>query len=221
MAAGPFQATAIPQLDKAKSVVIPTHEFAGPNGAPWIEERLDFPESWDLHVMDMAGHNKPVLTAQQIAAQYTVKFKNAGAWWSEIDVSGLVQATFFADPATGKPKLDPSSLELQNLVAGVQGAWVVPLFTKKVQLQAVIQGVIGAARDYEAPGNGTIVVRPVGSGGPAMGQVAGQLQVVVQPFDGLGLQFFIGTQGSISKVGPVTTLDGTPVLLGIQWAFDL
>jgi hypothetical protein len=160
-------------------------------------------------------------TAQQIAAQYTVKFKNAGAWWSEIDVSGLVQATFFADPATGKPKLDPSSLELQNLVAGVQGAWVVPLFTKKVQLQAVIQGVIGAARDYEAPGNGTIVVRPVGSGGPAMGQVAGQLQVVVQPFDGLGLQFFIGTQGSISKVGPVTTLDGTPVLLGIQWAFDL
>ena len=46
MAAGPFQATAVPQnKDKAKSVIIPTHEFAGPNGTPLIEERLDFPES--------------------------------------------------------------------------------------------------------------------------------------------------------------------------------
>jgi len=70
MAANPFQATAVPQLKgEAKSVVIPTHEFAGPNGAPWIEERLDFPAGWNVRVMDMAGHNKPVLTAQQIAEQ--------------------------------------------------------------------------------------------------------------------------------------------------------
>ena len=34
MAAGPFQAKAVPQIKgKAKSVVIPTHEFAGPNTA--------------------------------------------------------------------------------------------------------------------------------------------------------------------------------------------
>jgi hypothetical protein len=70
MAAGPFQANAVPQLKgKAKSVTIPTHEFAGPGGAPWIEERLDFPATWDLHVMDMAGHNLPALTPQQIADQ--------------------------------------------------------------------------------------------------------------------------------------------------------
>ncbi len=70
MAAGPFQAKAVPQLSgKAKSVTIPTHEFAGPNGAPFIEERIDFPESWDVHVMDMAGHNMPALTPQQIAEQ--------------------------------------------------------------------------------------------------------------------------------------------------------
>src|SRR5712671_7252630 len=70
MAQTPFQAKAVSKLKgAAKSVVIPTHEFAGPNGAPWIEERLDFPASWDLHVMDMAGHNLPVLTPQQIAAQ--------------------------------------------------------------------------------------------------------------------------------------------------------
>jgi len=70
MAAGPFQAKAVPQLKgKAKSVTIPTHEFAGPNGAPWIEERIDFPSSWDIHVMDMAGHNLPALTPQQIAQQ--------------------------------------------------------------------------------------------------------------------------------------------------------
>jgi lactate racemase len=70
MAASPFQARAVPQLNgKAKSVTIPTHEFAGPNGAPWIEERIDFPESWDVHVMEMAGHLMPALTPQQIAEQ--------------------------------------------------------------------------------------------------------------------------------------------------------
>ena len=43
MAQTPFQAKAVSKLKgAAKSVVIPTHEFAGPNGAPWIEERLDF-----------------------------------------------------------------------------------------------------------------------------------------------------------------------------------
>ena len=68
MAAAPYQAKAVPQLKgKAKSVTIPTHEFAGPGGAPWMEERLDFPATWDLHVMEMAGHNLPVLTQAQIA----------------------------------------------------------------------------------------------------------------------------------------------------------
>ena len=70
MAAGPYQAKVVSQLHgKAKSVTIPTHEFAGPNGAPWIEERIDFPESWDVNVMDMAGHNRPTLSSQQIAEQ--------------------------------------------------------------------------------------------------------------------------------------------------------
>jgi len=36
---------------------------------PGVEERIDFPASWDLHVMDMAGHNLPILTPQQIAEQ--------------------------------------------------------------------------------------------------------------------------------------------------------
>jgi hypothetical protein len=70
LSAGPFQVNAVPQLKgKAKSVTIPTHEFAGPSGAPWIEERLDFPAAWDVHVMEMAGHNLPVLTPPQIADQ--------------------------------------------------------------------------------------------------------------------------------------------------------
>ena len=70
MAAGPYQAKSVPGLKGSRnSVVIPTHEFAGPNGAPWIEERIDFPATWDVHVMDMAGHNQPVLTPQQIADQ--------------------------------------------------------------------------------------------------------------------------------------------------------
>ncbi|MBZ5625830.1 MAG: lactate racemase domain-containing protein [Acidobacteriia bacterium] len=66
----PFQVKAVSQLKgAARSVVIPTHEFAGPNGAPWIEERLDFPANWDLQVMDMAGHNLPVMTPRLIADQ--------------------------------------------------------------------------------------------------------------------------------------------------------
>jgi nickel-dependent lactate racemase len=70
LAQSAYQVKAVSQLKgSAKSVVIPTHEFAGPNGAPWMEERIDFPASWDIHVMDMAGHNLPVLTAQQIADQ--------------------------------------------------------------------------------------------------------------------------------------------------------
>ena len=70
MARPPFQVKAVSQLKgKAKSVTIPTHEFAGPNGAPYLEERLDFPESWDIHVMNSAGHDVPALTPQQIAEQ--------------------------------------------------------------------------------------------------------------------------------------------------------
>jgi len=69
MAQTPFQAKSVPKLKATKSVIIPTHEFAGPNGAPWIEERMDFPANWDLHVMDMAGHSLPSLTPQQIAQQ--------------------------------------------------------------------------------------------------------------------------------------------------------
>jgi lactate racemase len=70
MAQTPFQAQAVSKLrGGARTVAIPTHEFAGPNGAPYLEERIDFPADWDVHVMEMAGHGLPVLTPQQIAEQ--------------------------------------------------------------------------------------------------------------------------------------------------------
>ncbi len=70
MASSAYQAKIVPKLKgSAKSVVIPTHQFAGPNGAPFIEERIDFPAAWDVHVQDMAGHSLPALTSDQIAAQ--------------------------------------------------------------------------------------------------------------------------------------------------------
>jgi len=70
MAQSAFQAKAVSQLKgSANSVVIPTHELAGPNGAPWIEERIDFPASWDVHVMDMAGHSRATISPEQIAEQ--------------------------------------------------------------------------------------------------------------------------------------------------------
>jgi len=70
MASSAYQAKIAPNLKgSAKSVVIPTHELAGPNGAPFIEERIDFPEAWDVHVQDMAGHSLSPLTPDQIATQ--------------------------------------------------------------------------------------------------------------------------------------------------------
>ncbi len=70
MASSAYQANLLPKLKgSAKSVVIPTHELAGPGGAPFIEERIDFPEAWDVHVQDMAGHSLSPLTPDQIAAQ--------------------------------------------------------------------------------------------------------------------------------------------------------
>jgi nickel-dependent lactate racemase len=70
MASSAYQAKIVPKLKgSAKSVVIPTHELAGPNGAAYIEERIDFPAVWDVHVQDMAGHGLPALTSEQIAAQ--------------------------------------------------------------------------------------------------------------------------------------------------------
>ncbi len=48
----------------AQSVVVPTHEFAGN-----LDERLDFPAGWDLHVMRMRGESAPVLTGGQIRRQ--------------------------------------------------------------------------------------------------------------------------------------------------------
>ncbi len=70
MAQTPFQVKAVSQLKgAAKSINIPTHEFAGPNGASHIEERLDFPASWEVQVMQMAGHDVPALTPQQLAEQ--------------------------------------------------------------------------------------------------------------------------------------------------------
>jgi nickel-dependent lactate racemase len=64
LASGAFQATKVAALKgSAHSVVIPTHEFAGN-----LDERLDFPNDWDIHIQNMKGYGAPVLTPQQIAA---------------------------------------------------------------------------------------------------------------------------------------------------------
>ena len=48
----------------AKSVVIPTHEWAGD-----LNERLDFPGDWQVEVIEMKGAKTAALTPQQIAKQ--------------------------------------------------------------------------------------------------------------------------------------------------------
>jgi len=46
---------------KNNSIKIPTHEYYGE-----ITERLDFPEDWQINVVEMAGHHTPVMTANEI-----------------------------------------------------------------------------------------------------------------------------------------------------------
>ena len=64
LAAAPFQPTSTPKTAGGKFVIIPTHEHAGD-----LDERLDFPPEWDVHVQNMAGYKAPVQTAKQLADQ--------------------------------------------------------------------------------------------------------------------------------------------------------
>jgi nickel-dependent lactate racemase len=62
-AVGAYQPTNVAALKgSAKSVVIPTHEWQGNR-----DERLDFPNNWEINVQEPGGYNAPALTPQQIA----------------------------------------------------------------------------------------------------------------------------------------------------------
>jgi nickel-dependent lactate racemase len=62
LAPGMFRRDAVAALKGAsQSVAVPTHEHWGD-----IEERLDFPAAWQIHVMNMAGHNAPALSPEAI-----------------------------------------------------------------------------------------------------------------------------------------------------------
>ena len=65
VASAPNQPTHAASIKRsAKSVVIPTHEWAGD-----LNERLDFPADWQVEVLEMKGAKTPGLTTQQIAKQ--------------------------------------------------------------------------------------------------------------------------------------------------------
>src|ERR1035437_8181224 len=75
MTAAPFQSQSVPAVKGAgKAVVIPPHEFAGD-----LDERLEFPPNWDIHVMDMAGPNPPGLPPGGGAAPNTQTSRTGGA----------------------------------------------------------------------------------------------------------------------------------------------
>jgi lactate racemase len=64
LTARPYQPTGVASLQgSARSVTIPTHEWAGE-----LDERLDFPADWEVEALQMKGYAAPVLTQQQIAA---------------------------------------------------------------------------------------------------------------------------------------------------------
>jgi len=48
-------------LPKKNSITVTTHEWFGD-----LEERPDFPEDWQIHMIEMAGANAPVLTAEEM-----------------------------------------------------------------------------------------------------------------------------------------------------------
>jgi hypothetical protein len=163
------------------------------------------------------SHDQP---ANQIQVGYTIKFKNVGAWWSEIDVTGFAQGTFFADPVT--KKVDFRNPKLQSFVVGAQAAWVIPLFSNKWQLQTIAQVVAGSARTYDSDSQGNITISPVSLERPNMAQAAAQVQIVYQPFDNpklKWLQFYAGAGGSLTQVGKVQTEDGQPFFFGVGGAF--
>jgi nickel-dependent lactate racemase len=62
LAPGMFVSDAVAALKGAQNtVVLPTHEHFGD-----IEERVDFPRSWEVNVMKMAGHDAPVLSREEM-----------------------------------------------------------------------------------------------------------------------------------------------------------
>jgi nickel-dependent lactate racemase len=65
LGAAPYRPRRVAELKGgARSVVIPTHEFAGN-----LDERLDFPADWDVQVMEMPAARAPVLGQSEIRRQ--------------------------------------------------------------------------------------------------------------------------------------------------------
>jgi nickel-dependent lactate racemase len=97
LAEGAYQPKKIAALKgSSKSVVIPTHEFAGN-----LDERLDFPSDWELNVMHMKGHGSPVPTFQQIAE--AVKRPIGTPPLSELAAGNTTVVITFDDLARGTP----------------------------------------------------------------------------------------------------------------------
>jgi len=64
ISAQPGQPTSTPALrGSVRSVVVPTHEWAGE-----LDERLEFPSDWKIEAMQMKGYRSPVLDPRQIGA---------------------------------------------------------------------------------------------------------------------------------------------------------
>jgi nickel-dependent lactate racemase len=94
----------------AKTVVIPTHEHFGD-----IEERLDFPASWDIHVQEMAGHNAPVLTRDEI--RHRIQTPIASQPLREIAAGKKSAVITFDDCTRPTPTYDVAPVVVEELLA--------------------------------------------------------------------------------------------------------
>jgi hypothetical protein len=163
-----------------------------------------------LHEDDKGGRSRDN-PAHQFAGQYTWQIKAPGSSGMELDLSIVGQVTLFAD-ASNRLTVDPSSLSVQNLVAGGQAAWAIPLIKDRLQLQAIIQGVAGLMREKNA--TGFISFTP-----DLTAQVAGQMQVVVTIDQKSQLQFFVQIQRDYTWARDPSK--GWALGFGFQKSFDV
>jgi lactate racemase len=111
LAPGMFLSGAAPSLKgAATSVVVQTHEHYGD-----IEERLDFPAGWDVHVQKMAGHDAPELSREEIRRR--VQAPIGARPLREIAAGRKSAVVTFDDLTRATPTYDIAPVVVEELLA--------------------------------------------------------------------------------------------------------
>lgn len=106
-----FLCDAAPALKgAAKSVTITTHEHFGD-----LDERLDFPAAWDIHVQKMAGHDAPALNRDEIRRRIQAPIGSRSL--REIAAGKKSAVVTFDDLTRPTPTYEVAPLVVEELLA--------------------------------------------------------------------------------------------------------